>query len=103
MQGFVVGMVAFGTQWPMIDLPYPDVTDGSGAPAATVSPEQQVEAAICRHAHLHTPLGHPVDVSQLRIDGTRATALVTTGSRVEWVHLEQVGGEWKVVQTFAHR
>jgi hypothetical protein len=106
MHGVIVGIAAFGTQWPMIDLPYPEVPDGGGAVAPVLAPaptpEQQVEAAIVRHAPTAPP-GRRVDIAQLRIDGTRATALVTTGAHIEWVHLELCAGEWKVVQTFAHR
>lgn len=104
---WVVGLVALGTQWPVIDLPYPDVPEvpgdsGGGAWSATPA-EAQVELAICRYAHHAHPLSRRPEISQLRIDGSRATALVTAGSRIEWVHLEQAGSEWRVVQTFAHR
>jgi hypothetical protein len=105
--GWVAGLVAMGTQWPVIDLPYPDVPDApaeTGAGAWTVeTAEAQVESAICRYVHQGRPLARPAEISQLRIDGTRATALVTSGSRIEWVHLELSGSEWRVVQTFAHR
>ena len=99
--GAAVAMVALGTQWPVIDLPYPDVPDGGGAPELLVPAETQVQQAICRYSRAHH--GPRPDIAQLRIDGTRATALVTSGSSVEWVHLEQLGSEWRVVQTFAHR
>jgi hypothetical protein len=98
------GLVSMGSQWAVIDLPYPDIAEpvaASGAGGA--STEQQVEAAICRYAHQRAARGPRPDISQLRIDGARATALLTTGSRLEWVHLEQSGTEWRVVQTFAHR
>jgi hypothetical protein len=103
MQAWMVGIVALGAQWPVIDLPYPDVPEGAGAPSTAWPVEQQVEAAICRHVHLRHPVPRNIDIAQLRIDGTRATALVTSGSRVEWLHLEQSSGEWRVVQSFAHR
>ena len=98
------GLVAMGTQWPVIDLPYPEVAEESGGGAWAAEPvEAQVERAICRHVHLRSPRSRGPDIAQLRIDGTRATAMVTTDARVEWVHLEAIGGEWRVVQTFAHR
>jgi hypothetical protein len=102
-QAWVVSIVALGAQWPVIDLPYPEVPDGAGAPVAAWPVDQQVENAICRHVHGRNPSAPRIDIAQLRIDGARATALVTSGSRVEWMHLEQAGGEWRVVQTFAHR
>ena len=98
-----IGIVAMGTQWPVIDLPYPDVPEGGGAPAGARTAEQEIERAICRYTHLGHPMAPRADIAQLRIDGQRATALVTSGARVEWVHLEQSGSEWRVVQTFAHR
>ena len=98
------GLVAMGSQWAVIDLPYPDIPEPPAAGGAGAAPaEQQVALALCRYAHQQSPRGPRPDIAQLRIDGTRATALLTTGSRVEWVHLEQAGSEWRVVQTFAHR
>jgi hypothetical protein len=102
-QAWMVGIVVIGAQWPVIDLPYPEVPEGGGAPVAAWPVEQQVEAAICHHVHSRYPVARGIDISQLRVDGARATALVTSGPRVEWIHLEQVRGEWRVVQTFAHR
>jgi hypothetical protein len=101
---FAAGLVSMGSQWAVIDLPYPDVPESASASGNGAAPvERQVELAICRYAHQHSAQGPRPDVSQLRIDGARATALLTTGNRVEWVHLEQAGTEWRVVQTFAHR
>ena len=102
-QVMLAGIVALGAQWPVIDLPYPDVPEGAGAPVAAWPVEQQVEHAICRHVRQWHSAPRRVEISQLRIDRARATALVTNGERIEWVHLEQSGGEWRVVQTFAHR
>lgn len=100
----VAGLVSMGSQWAVIDVPYPDVMDeGGGGGVAATPVEQQVQRVICRYAHSQAPRGARPDIAQLRIDGARATALVTTGQRIEWVHLEQVGAEWRVVQTFAHR
>lgn len=96
-------VVALGTHWPLLDAPYPDSYDGAAAEAA-VSPQSQVEAAIVRYARSHQGSARRPDIAQLRIDGCRATALLTTGRRVEWVHLEKVPPEdWRVVQTFKHR
>ncbi len=63
-------------------------------------PEKAVEAAVRRHAARFDP---EADITQVRIDGARATALLTSPSRIEWVHLERSGNDWKVVQTFTHR
>ena len=97
---FLAGIVAFGTQWPIIDLPYPEVPEGGGAVPMAPCPEKAVEAVVRRHAARIDP---EADITQVRIDGDRATALVTSGSRIEWVHLERSGKDWKVVQTFSHR
>jgi len=97
---WIAGIVAFGSQWPVIDLPYPDVPDGGGASPAAPCPEKAVEDAVRRHIARIDPAA---DITQVRIDGARATALLTSPTRIEWVHLEMNGGHWKVVQTFAHR
>lgn len=97
---WLAGIVAFGTQWPVIDLPYPEVPEGGGAVPAAPCPEKAVEAAVRWHAARIDP---EADITQVRIDGDRATALLTSPSRIEWVHLERSGNGWKVVQTFTHR
>jgi len=97
---WLAGIVAFGTQWPVIDLPYPDVPEGGGVVPASPCPEKAVEAAVRRHAARFDP---DADITQVRIDGSRATALLTSPARIEWVHLERNGKDWKVVQTFTHR
>ena len=94
----LTSLVAFGTQWPIIDLPYPDVDRASGPAAA--SAEAQVEEAIVRHARLRDPragASRP-QVSQLRIEGSRATALVVIAERSERLQLERIDGEWRVVK-----
>ena len=97
---WLAGAVAFGAQWPVIDLPYPDVPDGGGVVPAAPCPEKAVEAVVRRHAARIDP---EADITQVRIDGARATALLTSPARIQWVHLERTGGERRVVQTFAHR
>jgi hypothetical protein len=95
----LTSLVAFGTQWPIIDLPYPDV-DCAGGPAAP-SAEALVEEAIVRHARLREPRGSAAPrprISQLRIEGGRASALVVIVERSERVQLERIDGEWRVVK-----
>ena len=91
---FLAGIAAFGMQWPVIDLPYPEVPEGGGVVPAAPCPEKAVEAVVRRHAARFDP---EADVTQVRIDGDRASALLTSPSRIEWVHLERGGGGWKVV------
>jgi hypothetical protein len=92
-------LVAFGNQWPIIDLPYPDV--GGGGAGEVVTVETEVERALVRHARMRDPAGHPgrkPEVSQLRIDGPRASAVVTFGERAERVQLQRIDGEWRVLE-----
>jgi hypothetical protein len=96
---FLISLVAFGAQWPIIDLPYPDVdrSGGAGIPSA----EAQVEEAIVRHVRLREPPAaapRKLEVSQLRIDGTRATAVISSGERSERLRLERIDGEWRVLK-----
>jgi hypothetical protein len=92
-------LVAFGTQWPIIDLPYPDV-GGAGGAAEVVTIEAEVERALLRHARLREPRSQPgrkAEVSQLRIEGSRASALLTQGDRAERFQLQRIDGEWRVI------
>src|SRR5688572_33442677 len=80
----LTSLVAFCTQWPIIDLPYPDV-DRPGGPAAP-SAEAQVEEAIVRYARLREPRARASprpQISQVRIEGARASALLVTAERSE--------------------
>ena len=92
------GLVAFGTQWPIIDLPYPD-TDHAGSGGVRGYAEIQVEEAVVRHARGRDPRGpeRRPEISQLRIDGPRATVTVTTGARREVLQLQRVEREWRVI------
>ena len=97
---WIAGIVAFGAQWPVIDLPYPEVPEGGGAVPMAPCPEKAVEAAVRRYASRLDPAA---DITQVRIDGARASTLLTSGSRTEWVHLEREGRDWKVVPASPHR
>ena len=93
-------LVAFGTQWPIIDLPYPDI-DRMGGGIAVAPVETQVEDAVVRYARAREPRSTPprkFDVTDLRIDGARATARLTTGERSERLQLQLVDREWRVVE-----
>ena len=92
-------LVAFGSQWPIIDLPYPDV-GGSGGAGEVVTVEMEVERALVRHARMRDPAhsARKPEVTQLRIDGPHASALVTLGERAERIQLQRVDGEWRVVE-----
>ena len=94
-------LVAFGSQWPIIDLPYPDV-DRMGGGASVPSVESRVEDAVSRFARTREPRALPPrrpEISQLRIDGPRASAIVTMGEHSELVQLELVERQWRVVRT----
>lgn len=95
---FLCSLVAFGAQWPVGDLPYPDVDvrDGAGPSA-----EMQVRDAVVRFerardaGHAPPPLAQ---ISRLRIDGSRASALVSTSEGAQCVRLERIRDEWRVVE-----
>jgi hypothetical protein len=92
-------LVAFGSHWPIIDLPYPDV-GGSGGASEVVTVEAEIERALLRHARLREPRSAPArkaEISQLRIEGPRASALLTQGERAERFQLQRIDGEWRVL------
>lgn len=96
----LTSLVAFGSQWPIIDLPYPDI-DRIGGGISVPSVETQVEDAVARYARSREPRALPQrrpEISQLRIDGARASAIVTTGERTELLQLELVEREWRVIR-----
>lgn len=94
---FVCTLVAFGAQWPIVDLPYPDVDarDGAGPSA-----EIQVRDAVVRYERSRDAGRVPppqAEISRMRIEGSRATVIVSTSERVESVRLERIRDEWRVV------
>ena len=94
---FLCSLVALGTQWPIIDLPYPDVDP---LVAARPPVEAQVRDAVVRFERSRDSprtAARLAEISRVRIEGTRATARVSTAEGFECVRLERVGGEWRVV------
>jgi len=94
---FIFSLVALGTQWPIIDLPYPEVD-----PIEAAGPlvEVQVRDAVVRFERSRDSprtAARLADISRIRIEGTRATARFSTADGFECVRLERVGDEWRVV------
>jgi hypothetical protein len=92
----LAGLLAMGPQWAIIDLPYPEVTEmqsAGGAPSA----EAAVAGAALEYARARQPGTRKPEVSQVRIEGSRASAVLSFGNRTESVSLALLNGEWRVV------
>ena len=81
----LVGLLAMAPNWAIVDIPYPD--SAGGAHHALPSTESQVTDALLEY-----------DISELKVEGARASARVHLGARTERVHLEYHNQEWRVVR-----
>lgn len=98
ISGYVLaGVLAMGPQWVIVDLPYPDVnaagTMGGSAPA----PQTLVTESIAAFVRKANP-GKKHEVTQLRIEGTHASARLVFTDRTWIVHLVNENGAWRVVE-----
>lgn len=87
-------VLALGPQWAIVDLPYPEVSEleASGG----VSAHSAVVAAALSHARTRKPGTRKLEVHDVRIDGTRASAVLDFGDRTESIHLRHLDGEWRL-------
>lgn len=95
----LASLLAMGPQWAIIDLPYPEVTAYEAAGAA--SPQAQVSEAALAWARARDggkAEAARLHVSQVKIEGPRASAVLHAGERSLALQLEQLKGEWKVVE-----
>lgn len=98
----VAGVLAMGPQWyamgpwSPVDLPYPEIVTSESMGGQSSTPEAQVADSIAAWARRTSP-GRKHEVTELKIEGARATARVHLLDRTLPLKLERVGEEWKVV------
>jgi hypothetical protein len=93
----VAGVLAMGPQWSIVDLPYPDVKAPESMGGYTPSTEVQVTETIANWVKKTSP-GRKHEVTQLRIEGPKASARVLLPDKTWLLRLERVGEEWRVVE-----
>ena len=100
MMGSVVlaGLLALAPNWAIVDIPYPETSGGSAASRAAVGPDAPVIDAVHGYVHKNSAGRRKGIVTDVRIDGNKATAKVLVGQRSETVHLEYVHPEWRVIR-----
>lgn len=93
----VAGVLAMGPQWSIVDLPYPDVKAADSMGGYVAPAEVQVSESIAVFVKKNAP-GRKHEVTQLKVQGPKATARVILPDRTWLIRLERVGEEWKVVE-----
>lgn len=91
------GVLAMGPQWSIADLPYPEVKAPETMGGYTPSTETQVNDTIASWVKRTSP-GRKHEVTQVRIDGPKASARIVFPDRTWLIRLERAGEEWKVVE-----
>ena len=92
-----IGLLAMAPNWAIVDIPYPEA--GGGTEVRATTPETLVTEALAAYAKGRALKLRKADISELRIDGPKASARLTFPARTETVHLELVKDEWRVVKT----
>jgi hypothetical protein len=92
----LVGLLAMAPNWAIVDIPYPD--SAGGAHHALPSTESQVTDALLEYGKSRSVPLRKGDISELKVEGARASARVHLGARTERVHLEYHNQEWRVVR-----
>jgi hypothetical protein len=93
----LVGLLAMAPNWAIVDIPYPDAK-GGGAHHALPSLESQVTDALLEYARGRSLALQKADITELRVEGAKASARMHVGARFERVHLEYHNQEWRVVR-----
>jgi hypothetical protein len=91
-----VGLLALAPNWAIVDIPYPD--SGGGVHHALPSTESQVADALQEYAKSRSVALQKGDVTEVRVEGVKASARIHVGARFERVHLEYHNQEWRVVR-----
>ena len=101
MMGSVVvaGLLALAPNWAVVDIPYPETSGGSATSRAATGPDAPVIDAVHGYVRKGSAGLRRGIVTDVRIEGNKATAKVLVGQRVETVHLEYVRPEWRVIRT----
>jgi hypothetical protein len=97
------GVLAMGAQWfamgpwSPVDLPYPEVETSDAMGGYAQGPEALVAESIAAWAKRTQP-GRKHQVTEIKVEGTRATAKVLVLDRAVSLRLERVGEAWKVLE-----
>ena len=91
-----VGLLAMAPNWAIVDIPYPDQTGGNHH--ASPSVESRVTDALLDYAKGRSLPLQKTDISEVKVDGAKATARLHLGARFERVMLEYHNQEWRVVR-----
>jgi len=94
----LAGVLALGPQWSIVDLPYPEVKAPETMGGYTAPTEVQVNEAVTNWVKRHAPAGRKHEITQLRIEGPKASARVVFPDRTWLIRLERQGEEWRVVE-----
>lgn len=87
-------VLALGPQWAIVDLPYPEVAEAETSGGA--SAHSAIVAAALSHARTRKPGIRKPEVHDVRIEGTKASAVLDFGDRTESIRLHHLGGEWRL-------
>ena len=93
----LAGVLAMGPQWSIVDLPYPEVRASESMGGYVPSTETQVNETIAGWIKRNSP-GRKHEVTQVRIDGPKASARIVFPDRTWLIRLERSEQGWKVVE-----
>jgi hypothetical protein len=93
----LAGVLAMGPQWSIVDLPYPEVRASDSMGGYVPSTETQVSETIASFVKRTNP-GRKHEVTQVRIDGPKASARIVFPDRTWLIRLERSEQGWKVVE-----
>jgi len=91
------GVLAMGPQLSIVDLPYPEVKAAESMGGYSPSTETQVNETIVAWVKRNNP-NRKHEVTQVRIEGPKASARIVFPDRTWLIRLERSGEEWKVVE-----
>jgi hypothetical protein len=94
----LAGVLAMGPQWSIVDLPYPEVKSPDSMGGYVPSTEVQVNETIANWVKRNKPTGVKHEVTQVRIDGGKATARINLPDRTWQIRLERGEQGWKVIE-----
>ena len=94
----LVGVLAMGPQWSIVDLPYPEVKAPESMGGYVPSTETQVNETIANWVKRNGPAGRKHEVTQVRIDGPKATARIVFPDRTWQIRLERNEQGWRVIE-----
>ena len=93
----LAGLLAMGPKWSIVDLPYPEVRAPETMGGYVPSTETQVNDTIAAFIKRTSP-GRTHEVTQVRIDGPKASARIVFPDRTWMIRLERSEQGWKVIE-----